>query len=119
MSMLLRLLASTLAVWVAVYLLEGVRLEGGFGAFFAVALILGLVNVIVRPILRALSCGLIALTLGLFLLVINAAMLLLVAAIAQSLGIRFEVDGFGAALLGSLIISLVSFIASSILTDDR
>ena len=57
--------------------LPGIRLEGGLGALFAVALILGLVNALVRPVLRGLSCGLIVLTLGLFLLVINAAMLLL------------------------------------------
>ena len=87
-----------------------------------VALILGLVNALVRPILKALSCGVIVLTLGLFLLVINAAMLLLAAWIARQVGIGFHVDGFGAALLGSLVISLVSFLLSLLLpgeSDDR
>ncbi|HEX6070225.1 MAG TPA: phage holin family protein [Longimicrobiaceae bacterium] len=120
MSLLLRWVASAAAVAAAVYLVEGIRLQGGAGAFFGVALILGFANAIVRPILRALACGLIFLTLGLFLLVINAAMLLLTEAVSQSLGLRFEVDGFGAALLGSVVISLVTFLASLLLDrDDR
>jgi putative membrane protein len=120
MKLLLRWVASAAAVAAAVYLLEGIRLQGGAGAFFGVALILGFANAIVRPILRALACGLIFLTLGLFLLVINAAMLLLTEAVSQSVGLRFEVDGFSAALLGSIVISLVSFLASLLLDrDDR
>ena len=118
MKLLLRWVVSAAAVAVAVYLLEGIRLEGGAAAFFGVALILGLVNALIRPILSALSCGLVFLTLGLFLLVINAAMLLLTEAIAQSVGLRFHVDGFVPALLGSIIITLVSFVASLLLCDD-
>jgi putative membrane protein len=117
MNLLLRWVASAAAVAAAVYLLDGIRLEGGAGAFFGVALILGLVNALVRPVLRALSCGIIVLTLGLFLLVINAAMLLLTELISQSLGLRFQVDGFAAALLGSVVISVVSYLASLLLTD--
>jgi putative membrane protein len=118
-KLLLRWAAAAAAVWAAVYLVEGIRLEGGAVAFFAVALILGFVNAIVRPLLRAVSCGLIVLTLGLFLLVINALMLLLAEAIAQLVGLRFEVDGFSAALIGSLIISLVSFLASLFLDESE
>ena len=118
MNLLLRWVAAALAVFAAVYLVEGIHLEGGVGSFFAVALILGLVNAVVRPVLRALACGLIFLTLGLFLLIINAGMLLLTEAISQSLGLQFHVDGFAAALVGSVIISLVSFLASVLLTDD-
>jgi putative membrane protein len=118
MKLILRWVISAAAVGAAVYLLEGLRLTGGAAAFFGVALILGLVNAVIRPILSALSCGLIALTLGLFLLVINAAMLLVTERIAQSVGLAFEVDGFSAALLGSIVISLVSFVASLLLIDD-
>jgi putative membrane protein len=111
-SILLRWAVSALAVWAAVRLVPGLSLEGGLGHTFAVALVLGGVNAIVRPLLRFLACGLIFLTLGLFLLVINAAMLLLAAELSQLLGLRFVVDGFWAALLGSIVISLVSYTAS-------
>lgn len=117
MKLLLRWAISAVAVWAAVRLVQGIQIEEGLGPLFAVALILGLANAVIRPILRMLSCGLIFLTLGLFLLVINAALLLLTAAIARSFGIDFSVDGFGAALIGSIIISLVSFVASMIFFD--
>lgn len=119
MNLLLRWVASAAAVAAAVYLIEGIHLEGGAGSYFGVALILGFANAIVRPILKALACGIIFLTLGLFLLVINAGMLLLTEVIAQSIGLAFYVDGFGAALLGSIVISIVSFLASLLLTDSE
>lgn len=118
MNLILRWVASAVAVAAAVYLVEGIHLEGGAGSFFGVALILGFVNAIVRPILRGLACGLIVLTLGLFLIVINAGMLLLTEVIAQSIGLSFHVDGFVAALVGSIVISLVSFLASLLLIDS-
>jgi putative membrane protein len=110
MMLLLRWIASAAAVAVAAWAVPGIQLEEGIVPLLTVALILGLVNALVRPLLRALSCGIIVLTLGLFLLVINAAMLLLAAWIARLAGIGFEVDGFGAAFVGSIIISLVSFL---------
>ena len=117
MKLLLRWVAAAAAVAAAVYLIDGIRLEGGAGSFFGVALILGLVNALVRPILKGLACGLIFLTLGLFLLVINAGMLLLTEVIAQSVGLHFAVDGFTAALLGSLVISVISYLAALLLTE--
>ena len=118
-ALLLRWVASAAAVAVATYLLPGLRLEGGVGALLAVALLLGLVNALVRPVLRWLSCGLIVLSLGLFLLVINALLLLFTAWTARALGFGFHVDGFGAALVGSVLISLVSFFLSLLLPGDR
>jgi putative membrane protein len=118
-KLLLRWAAAAAAVAVAVYLIEGIRLEGGAASFFGVALILGLVNALVRPVLKALACGLIFLTLGLFLLVINAGMLLLTEEIARAVGLEFQVEGFGAAFLGSIVISLVSYLASLLLTDPE
>jgi uncharacterized membrane protein YvlD (DUF360 family) len=79
MKLLLRWLAAAVAVAAATYLVAGIRLDAPPAAYLAVSLILGLANALVRPILRRLACGLIVLTLGLFLLVINAAMLLLAA----------------------------------------
>lgn len=118
MNLVLRWVAAAVGVFAAVYLVEGIHLEGGVGEFFGVALVLGLVNALVRPILRGLACGLIVLTLGLFLLVINALMLLLTELVAQSVGLHFQVDGFASALVGSIIISLVSFLGSLLLADD-
>jgi putative membrane protein len=119
MKLLLRWIASAAAVAVAVWVVPGIRLEDGIVPLLAVALILGLVNALVRPLLKAFACGLIVLTLGLFLLVINAAMLLLAAWIARQAGILFEVDGFASALIGSVIISLVSFVFSLLLPGDE
>jgi putative membrane protein len=118
MRLLLRWALAAAAVWAAVRLIPGIRIEEGLGPLFAVALILGAVNAVVRPILNFLACGVIFLTLGLFLLVINAAMLLLTGSIARSFGIDFTVDGFIPAILGSLVISLVSYLASFLLSDS-
>lgn len=117
MKLLLRWGLTAAAVWAAVRVIPGIRIEEGLMPLFLVALILGAVNTIVRPVLSFLSCGVIFLTLGLFLIVINAAMLLLTGSIAQGLGIDFAVDGFVPALLGSLVISFVSYLASFLLTD--
>jgi putative membrane protein len=73
------------------------------------ALVLGLVNAIIKPILQLLSCPLVLLTLGLFLLVINAAMLLLAGSLTRALGFDFHVDGLGNALIGSILISIVTW----------
>jgi putative membrane protein len=117
MRLLVRWSISALAVWAAVRLVPGIDIERGFTPLFAVALILGGVNALVRPLLRFLACGLIFLTLGLFLLVINAAMLLLAAEISQFFGIRFQVEGFLPALIGSVVISLVSYTVSLFVGD--
>lgn len=117
--MLIRWIVAAAAVWAAVRLVPGIRIEEGLAPLFAVALVLGLVNALVRPLLKFLACSLIFLTLGLFLLVINAAMLLLAAEISQSIGIDFAVDGFVPALLGSIVISLVTVVASVLTSDDR
>ncbi|HEX7238638.1 MAG TPA: phage holin family protein [Longimicrobiaceae bacterium] len=118
MKLLLRWLASAAAVWVATRFVPGIHVGGGVETFLVVALILGLANALVRPLLKMLACGVIALTLGLFLLVINAAMLLLTELLAQSLGYDFRVDGFVPALVGSVVISVVSYLLSMLLTDD-
>jgi putative membrane protein len=118
MNLLLRWVAAAAAVAAAAYFVPGIRLTGGWETYFVVALVLGLVNALVRPIVKALACGLIVLTLGLFLLVINAAMLWLASLLAQRFGYGFYVDGAEAALLGSLVISLVSW-AFSLLLRDR
>ena len=108
--LILRWLISTLAIFAAVYLIPGISFVGPGWQLGIVAAVFGLVNLALRPLLALLTCPLIILTLGLFGLVINALMLLLTAQIAASLGVRFTVDGFWPAVLGGLVISIVSLI---------
>jgi putative membrane protein len=121
MKLLLRWLITAVALGVAVAIVPGIRVESdrAWLTVAAMAIILGLVNAFVRPLLKLLSCPLILLTLGLFLLVINAVSLWLAAKAAALLGVPFYVDGFWPAFLGGLIISVVSFILSLFLIDDR
>jgi putative membrane protein len=109
MDLLIRLVVNALALLLVEYLIPGVHVTGFVGALIA-AVILGIANAILKPILILLSLPLEILTLGLFTLVINAALFYLVA----HLGIGLSVDNFGAAFLGALVLSIVSFILSSI-----
>jgi putative membrane protein len=120
MKLILRWLITAVSLYVAVLLVPGIAVEGdAWVAFTIMALILGLVNAIVRPILKLMSCGLIVLTLGLFVFVINAATFMLASWIAQNwLNVGFYVDNFASALFGSIIVSIVSVVLSSILIDD-
>ena len=106
--LLVRLLINAAALFAAVKLIPGMHFTGGIGQLLLVALVFGLINAVVRPVLALLSCPLIVVTLGLFLLVINAVMLWLTSWLAASLGLGFRVDGFLPALLGGLVIGIVS-----------
>jgi putative membrane protein len=117
--LLLRWAVSAAAVGAAAWLIPGIRVEGGVTGLLAVALLLGLVNALVRPLLRRLACGLIFLTLGLFLFVINALMLLLTEQLARAVGVGFSIDGFTDALLGVVVISVVSFLLSVFVPEPR
>ena len=120
MKLILRWLIVAVSLYVAVLVVPGITVEGdAWLAFTVMALILGLVNAVVRPILKLLSCGFIIITLGLFVFVINAATFYLAAEIAQWLDIGFYVDSFWAALLGSIIVSIVSVVLSNILIDKE
>jgi putative membrane protein len=115
--LLLRWAVAASAVAAAAWLVPGIHVEGGIPALLGIALLLGLVNALVRPFLRWLACGIIFLTLGLFLVVINALMLLLTELLARLVGIGFSIDSFTAAVLGALVISATSFIISILLPD--
>jgi putative membrane protein len=104
---LLRLLISALGLWLAAAIVPGMEIRGT-GTLVAAALLLGIANAVVRPLAVLLTLPLTLLTLGLFLLVINAAMLGLVAALLE----QFQLSGFGAALLGSIVVSVTSSLAS-------
>ena len=119
MRFLLRLLVNAVALWAASALVPGISHTGDWISLLLVALVFGLLNAIIRPILALLSCPLQILTLGLFTLVLNAGMLLLTSAVSQSLGLNFSVNGFIAALLGGLVISIVSILLSAFVRDDN
>ena len=109
-----------LALVVAVWALPGIAVYGNaWVAYLVMAGILALVNALLRPLLKVLTCPLILLTLGLFLLVINGFTLWLSAKIAQTFGIGFQVHGFWDAFWGGLIVSVVSWILAAVLQPKR
>ena len=110
MLFIVRLLATAAALWAAVELVPGITYEGDWIGLLGVALVFGLVNAIIRPILAVLTCPLVLMTLGLFVFVLNALMLWLTSAISASIGINFRVDGFIAAFNGALIVAIISTI---------
>jgi len=120
MKLLIRWIIASLALFVAAWLVPGIRVEGDAWVVFAVmAVILGLVNAVVRPFLKLLTCPLILLTLGLFVLVINGVTLWLASDIAVNwFHVGFYVDGFWSALLGALIVSAVTIILSALVRED-
>jgi putative membrane protein len=109
---------NAVALYAAVWIVPGIELRGDWTGVIWLALISGLLNALVRPLLKFLTCPLIILTLGLFTIVINTALLMLTSWIGQSLGIGLTVDGFWTAVLGSLVISVVSIIMSVIFRDE-
>ena len=119
MKLILRILINALALWLTAYLMPGLHLTDDFIGVLLVAVIFGLINVLIRPIVRLFSLPVTILTLGLFSLVINAAMLLLTAALAGDL---LSIDGgliqkFFTALLSSIILSIISTIFNRLLPD--
>lgn len=116
--LLIRLLVNAAALFVTVSLLPGIRFEGEPWEIILVAAVFGLVNALLRPILTILSCPLIVLTLGLFTLVINALLLIATAWLSQRWGLDFFVDGFWWAVLGGVIMGLVST-ALTIVVGER
>jgi len=107
-----------IAIAITVWLMADIDVDGGLGTYLWIALIFGLVNALLGPLLRLLTAPLIILTLGLFSLVVNAILLLVTDWLSDSL----DVDGFGTALVGSLIISLISTVVGLLvgaLTPER
>lgn len=102
-----RLLIAALGLWLAQALVPGVEIRGA-GTLFVAALLLGFVNAVVRPLIVVLTLPITVVTLGLFLWVVNAMMLGLVAALLEG----FTLAGFGSALLGALVVSVTGWIAS-------
>jgi len=121
MKLLVRWVITGLALFAAAWLVPGIVVEGdGWTVYAVMAIILALINAVVRPILKLLTCPLIILTLGIFVLVINGFTLWLASRIAQSwFNVGYSVDGFGAAFLGGLIVSVVSVILSALVREEE
>lgn len=115
MKLVLKLAVYAAALWVAVRLVEGLAFEGSWVALVGVALVFAGVNTVVKPIIKLLSLPLVILTLGLFLLVVNALMLGLTIWLAGALGLGISSTGFVATFLGAIIVSLVSWVGESLL----
>ena len=107
MSLIIRLLINAAALYAATRFVDGISFTGSSGALLGVALVFGVVNALIKPVIQFFSLPVIFLTLGLFALVINALMLMLTSGLSRSLGLGFSVRGFGAALVGSIVVSLV------------
>jgi putative membrane protein len=122
MRLVLRLLANAAALAIATWILSGITLTGAsttsqIVTLLIVALIFGVLNAIIKPIFALVTIPLLLLTLGLFLIVINACMLLLTSWLAGLLDLGWHVDGFWTALIGGIIISIVSFVLNVFLPD--
>lgn len=119
MDRILQTLINAAALYVAVLVVPNITFTGEWWKLLLVAFIFGLVNTFLRPILRILTLPITLITLGLFLLVINALMLLLTSAISTELDLGFQVSDFLAALLGSIVVSLVGFVLSLVIGTGR
>lgn len=120
MKLIMRWIIGAIAVGVAVWLIPGIRVEGNTAWVIValMALILGFVNAIIRPLLAFLSCGFIVLTLGLFMFIVNGLSFWIASWMAVNwFNIGFYVDGLWPAILGSIVVSIVTFLLSMFLTD--
>jgi putative membrane protein len=112
MQIIWRLLINAAALWAATRITPGISFDGDWRTLLVVALIFGVLNVAVRPLIWFMTLPLLIVTLGLFTFVLNALMLWLTGVVSEWLGLGFHVDGFGAAFLGALVVSIVSFLLS-------
>lgn len=125
-AIVIRTLVNALALWIAAWIVPGIEFGQNkewtsvVGTVVVVALVFGLINALVKPIVHLFSLPLIWLTLGLFTVVVNALMLMLTSWIADSAGLAFHVDGFfWSAVLGAIVISVVSMILNVVVPDGQ
>jgi putative membrane protein len=122
MGILIRLIISALSLWIATLVIDGIDVEGSAaemaGTLIIVAVIFGLVNAVLRPIIKLVGCWAYVLTLGLIAFVVNAALLMLTSWIAGQLDLPFTVEAFWPdAVLGALLISVVSWLLNMLVPD--
>ena len=119
MKILIRLLINAAALWVAVRLVPGVSFAGDGRLLLVVALVFGVLNACVRPLLWLLTLPFLIVTLGLFTFVLNALLLWMTSALSGAIGLGFHVDGFGAAFVGALVVSAVSIVLSMFVSQSE
>jgi putative membrane protein len=122
MGFLIKVVVTAVALWIATLLVDGINVTGGGAGkntltLLAVALIFGIVNAVLKPIIKVVGCVFYVLTLGLIALVVNALLLLLVSWLADKLNLPFSVDGFWAAFWGAIIVGVVSWLISLVIPD--
>ena len=121
-KIIVRWMINAIALWAAVTIVPGIHIQtqgNWWLAILGLALIFGLMNAIVRPIIEMLTCPLIVLTLGLGTLLINTLLFWLTGLIGAKFGIGFTVDGFWPAFLGALVVTVVSVVLTFIIPDKR
>lgn len=124
MRFVISVLVDALALAAATWLLGGIDVTGASETervvtLVLVAVIFGVVNAVVRPVVKLLSLPFIILTLGLLIFVINALMLLLTSWLSEQLGLGFHVDGFWTAVLGAIVVTVATWILEVLLPDGR
>jgi putative membrane protein len=119
MNQVIQIATNAVALWAAVNIVPGMHFAGEWWKLVLVAIAFSLVNTYIRPILRILTLPISVLTLGIFLIVINALMLLLVSAVSHQLKLGFTVADFGAAFLGAIVVALVGFLLVVLLKPAR
>ncbi|NMI00959.1 phage holin family protein [Pseudonocardia acidicola] len=122
LALTIRVAVVAVALWVATALITGIELGGGTtagraGTLIVVAIIFGLVNAVLKPIIKVVGCPLYILTLGLVGLVVNALLFMLVGYLSTRLGLPFHVDGFWAGFWGAIIVAVVAFVLHLIIPD--
>lgn len=118
-NFVIRTLINGFALYAAVYLVPGVIPENPNPISWVwLALIFGLVNALIKPLIKLLTCGLILLTLGLFTLLINTAMFYMTSWVGSWFGMGLQIDSFSSAFLAAVIVSVISFLANMVIKDE-
>ena len=123
MGILIRLVITAVSLWIATLVIGGIRLTADslpskIGTLLAVAVIFGIVNAVLRPIIKTIGCGLYVLTLGLISVVVNGLLFLLTSWIAGKLELPFHVDDFWpSAIFGALLVGIVSWVLNALVPD--
>ncbi|GAA0948406.1 phage holin family protein [Actinocorallia libanotica] len=123
MNILIKIIITAASLAAAAYFLDGISVEGGDNiergvTLVAVAAIFGIVNALLKPIIKTLGCAFYVLTLGLFGLVVNALLLMLTGWIAEQVDLPFAVDGFWPALWGAIVVAVVGWALSLVLDRE-
>ncbi|MER7330859.1 MULTISPECIES: phage holin family protein [unclassified Micromonospora] len=122
MGFLIRLAITAVALWITTLIVPGVEVTGRSGAddaltLVVVAVIFGVVNAVLKPLIKVFGCVFYLLTLGLFALVVNALLFLLTDRIARALDLPFQVDGFWAAFWGAIVMAVATWLISVAVPD--